>query len=93
MVFSTIPPHQLRLSYKFTIVFIEEKRLVSLLLLTVVSNTDLPTWCRILCDLCGQLFHFRCREYETYDTSLSTLNEWFCRLCTPPAAKKPKMSM
>jgi hypothetical protein len=43
MVFSTMPPHQLRLSYKFTIVFIEEKRLVSLLLLTVVSYTDLPT--------------------------------------------------
>jgi hypothetical protein len=39
MVFSTIPPHQLRLSYKFTIVFIEEICLVSLLLLTVVSNT------------------------------------------------------
>ena len=37
----TIPPHQLRLSYKFTIVFIEEIRLVSLtslLLLTVVME-------------------------------------------------------
>ena len=39
MVFRSIPPHQLRLSYKFNIVFIEEIRLVSLLLLTVVSST------------------------------------------------------
>ena len=44
----------------------------------------------ILCDLCGQWFHFRCVEY---DTSLSTSNEWLCRLCTPPAAKKHKMCM
>ena len=44
----------------------------------------------ILCDLCGQWFHFRCVEY---DTSLSTSNELLCRLCTPPAAKKPKMYM
>jgi hypothetical protein len=44
----------------------------------------------ILCDLCGQWFHFRCVEYAT---SLSTSNEWLCRLCTPPAAKKPKMCM
>ena len=36
MVFSTIPPH--RLCY-FTIVVIEEIRLLSLLLLKVVSNT------------------------------------------------------
>ena len=44
----------------------------------------------ILCDLCGQWFHFRCVKY---DTSLSTSNELLCRLCTPPAAKKPKMCM
>ena len=45
----------------------------------------------ILCDLCGQWFHFRC--VAEYDTSLSTSNELLCRLCTPPAAKKPKMCM
>jgi hypothetical protein len=44
----------------------------------------------ILCDLCGQWFHFRCLEY---DTSLSISNEWLCRLCPPPVAKKPKMCM
>jgi hypothetical protein len=42
----------------------------------------------ILCDLCGKWFHFGC---VGYDTSIS--NEWLCRLCTPPAAKKPKLCM
>ena len=44
----------------------------------------------ILCDLCGKWFHFGC---VGYDTSISTSNEWLCRLCTPPAAKKPKLCM
>ena len=44
----------------------------------------------ILCDLCGKWFHFGC---VGYDTSISISNEWLCRLCTPPAAKKPKLRM
>ncbi|CAB4009128.1 retrotransposable element [Paramuricea clavata] len=44
----------------------------------------------ISCDLCGKWFHFGCVEY---DISISTSNEWLCRLCTPPAAKKPKLCM
>jgi hypothetical protein len=55
--------------------------------MSILSECKLPEEYdnMILCDLCGQWFHFRCVEY---DTSLSTSNEWLCRLCTPPAAKK-----